>query len=71
MWTQNMKKSPLEVNVIQGQKGKKWSRCGWKIPTQASWHGLWKKEMEKAIGDQRLLNIIEQDTIFDDELFQD
>jgi hypothetical protein len=23
MWTQNMKKSPLEVNVIQGQKGKK------------------------------------------------
>jgi hypothetical protein len=32
---------------------------------------LWKKEMEKAIGDQRLSNIIEQDTIFDDELFQD
>jgi hypothetical protein len=23
MWTQNMKKSPLEANVIQGQKGKK------------------------------------------------
>jgi hypothetical protein len=30
-----------------------------------------KKEMEKGIGDQRLLNIIEQDTIFDDELVQD
>jgi hypothetical protein len=23
MWTQNIKKSPLEANVIQGQRGKK------------------------------------------------
>lgn len=32
MCTQNMKKSLLELNVIQGQKGEKWSRMWMKNP---------------------------------------